>query len=184
MHLRRYFARMRTKEIRPVRKSLSKILWSALGAFASIYFISLFGHMFSPQDNFLLLGSFGASAVLIYGAPEVSFSQPRNLLGGHILSAIVSVSLVKIFGGLLEFELLCALSVSLSILVMHLTLTMHPPGGATALIFVIGSEQIQSFGWMYPLTPIATGSFLMLLVALIINNLSTNTKRHYPLYWY
>jgi len=140
--------------------------------------------MFSPQDGFFLLGSFGASAVLIYGAPEVSFSQPRNLIGGHILSATVSVFLVKMFGQSLEFGTLCALSVSLSILVMHLTMTMHPPGGATALIFVIGSEHIQSLGWMYPITPIATGALLMLLVALVINNLSTNTKRHYPLYWY
>ncbi|WP_295006883.1 HPP family protein [Sulfurimonas sp.] len=175
---------MRSKDVRPARKSTSKILWSVVGAFIGIYMMSIFSSSFSTHDSFFLLGSFGASAVLIYGAPEAPFSQPRNLVGGHVLSALVSVLLVKSFGNMLDLELLCALSVSLSVLVMHLTLTMHPPGGATALIYVIGSEQIQSLGWIYPLTPIGLGAIMMLLVALIINNMSENSKRHYPLYWY
>lgn len=175
---------MKTKDIRPSRKPMSKILWSAVGAFIGIYMMSIFSSSFSTEDSFFLLGSFGASAVLIYGAPEVTFSQPRNLIGGHVLSAFVSVFLVKNFGGLLDTELLCALSVSLSVLVMHLTLTMHPPGGATALIYVIGSEKIQSLGWIYPLTPIALGAIMMLIVALVVNNISSNSKRHYPLYWF
>jgi CBS domain-containing membrane protein len=183
-YLRKYLTRMRSKERRPTRKPISKILWSTLGAFISIYLLSKFSQYFSPQDGFFLLGSFGASAVLVYGAPDAVFSQPRNLLGGHILSAFVSVFLVKFFGNMLEFEILCALSVSLSILLMHFTLTLHPPGGATALIYVIGSDDIRSLEWLYPITPIATGALIMLLVALLINNLSNNTKRHYPLYWY
>ncbi|MGE4396399.1 MAG: HPP family protein [Sulfurimonas sp.] len=182
--MKKYFARMRSKEMRPARKPLSKILWSTLGAFISIYLLSFFSQYFSPQDGFFLLGSFGASAVLVYGAPDVAFSQPRNLLGGHIFSALISVILVKFFEDTLEVEALCALSVSLSVLVMHFTLTMHPPGGATALIYVIGSEEIRSLEWLYPITPIAAGALIMLLVALIINNLSNNSKRHYPLYWY
>ncbi len=184
MRLRRYFQRMRSKNIRPARKPISKILWSAVGAFVGIYMMSIFSNSFSTEDSFFLLGSFGASAVLIYGAPEVPFSQPRNLIGGHVFSAIVSVFLVKSFGNLLSLELLCALSVALSVLVMHLTITMHPPGGATALIYVIGSEKIQSLGWIYPLSPIALGVIMMLIVALIINNMSGNSKRHYPTYWY
>lgn len=184
MRLRRYFQRMRSKDVRPARKPISKILWSVVGAFIGIYMMSIFSSSFSTHDSFFLLGSFGASAVLIYGAPEVPFSQPRNLIGGHVLSAFISVFLVKSFGGILDIELLCALSVSLSVLAMHLTLTMHPPGGATALIYVMGSEQIQSLGWIYPLTPIALGAVMMLAVALIVNNMSSNKKRHYPLYWY
>lgn len=182
--LKRYFSRMKPKTIRPIRKPLSKILWSTIGSFMGIYLISIFSTSFSTQDSFFLLGSFGASAVLVYGAPDVTFSQPRNLIGGHILSAIIAVFLVKNFSNLLSIELLCALSVALSVFAMHFTLTMHPPGGATALIYVIGSQKIQSLGWMYPLSPIALGAFILLLVALIINNLSNNSKRHYPVYWY
>ncbi|MDD5400105.1 MAG: HPP family protein [Sulfurimonas sp.] len=181
---KKYLQRMMSKGARPARKPASKILWSVVGSFVGIYVMSIFSNSFSTQDSFFLLGSFGASAVLIYGAPEVPFSQPRNLIGGHVLSAIVSVFLVKSFGNLLSLELLCALSVALSVLVMHLTITMHPPGGATALIYVIGSEKIQSLGWIYPLSPIALGVTMMLIIALIVNNISNNTKRHYPTYWY
>lgn len=175
---------MRSKGVRPSRKPISKILWSVFGAFIGIYAMSIFSSSFSSHDSFFLLGSFGASAVLLYGAPEVPFSQPINLMGGHVISAFVSVFLVKSFGNLLNLELLCALSVALSVLAMHLTVTMHPPGGATALIYVIGSEKIQSLGWIYPFTPIALGAFIMLLIALAVNNISSNTKRHYPTFWY
>lgn len=109
--------------------------------------------------------------------------EPRNLVGGHILSALVSVFVVKFFKVYLSVELLCALSVSLAIVIMHYSCTLHPPGGATALIYVIGSEKIQALGWLYPFTPIAIGALLMLLVALFINNLSQNEKRYYPTYW-
>ncbi len=181
---KKYLQRMMPKGIRPSRKPVGKIFWSVIGSFVGIYIMSIFSNSFSTQDSFFLLGSFGASAVLIYGAPEVPFSQPRNLIGGHLFSAIVSVFLVKNFGNLLSLELLCALSVALSVLVMHLTITMHPPGGATALIYVIGSEKIQSLGWIYPLSPIALGVTMMLLIALVVNNISNNSKRHYPTYWY
>lgn len=181
---KRYLQRMKSKGVRPSRKPASKILWSVIGAFIGIYTMSIFSSSFSVEDSFFLLGSFGASAVLIYGAPEVPFSQPRNVMGGHFFSALISVFLVKSFGDWLSLELLCALSVALSVLVMHLSVTMHPPGGATALIYVIGSEQIQSLGWLYPFTPIALGAVIMLIIALVVNNLSNNAKRHYPLYWY
>ena len=182
--IKSYMQRMKTKSQPPSRKPLSKILWSGLGAFVGIYLVAVFGHYFAIEESFFLLGSFGASAVLIYGAPQADFSQPRNILGGHILSACVAVLLLKAFSSIFSTELLCALSVSSSIIVMHFSRTMHPPGGATALIYVMGGEQIHRLGWLYPLTPIGLGALIMLLVALFINNLSSNSKRHYPTYWF
>lgn len=179
-----YFARMKPKSKSPSRKPLSKILWSGLGAFLGIYMISIFGRYFAIEESFFLLGSFGASAVLLYGAPQAEFSQPRNLIGGHVISALVAVFLVEVCGKWLSLELVCALSVSLSIVTMHFSKTMHPPGGATALIYAIGSEQISALKWLYPFTPIGAGALIMLLVALCVNNLSSNTKRHYPTYWW
>ena len=67
---------------------------------------------------------------------------------------------------------------------MHATRTLHPPGGATALIAVIGSSQIHDLGFMFVVTPIATGALILLLIALAVNNLSRNPKRHYPRYWW
>jgi CBS-domain-containing membrane protein len=64
---------------------------------------------------------------------------------------------------------------------MHLSRTLHPPGGATALIAVIGSEQVHDMGYLFVLIPITLGALLMLLVALLVNNLSSG--RRYPEFW-
>lgn len=71
-----------------------------------------------------------------------------------------------------------AFAVSTSILVMQLTLTLHPPGGATALIAVIGSEQIHELGFFYVLIPVTSGAFILLIIAMIVNNIPSN--RAYP----
>ncbi|MEO5376435.1 MAG: HPP family protein [Magnetococcus sp. DMHC-6] len=134
----------------------------------------------SGTDLTLMIGSFGASAVLIYGAPASPLAQPRNLLGGHLFSALVGVTIFKIFSA--QPWLAAALAVSLAIVVMHLTSTLHPPGGATALIAVIGSHKIHALGFIYALIPVLLGAFLMLIVAVGVNNLAKN--RHYPLWWY
>ena len=65
---------------------------------------------------------------------------------------------------------------------MYLTHTTHPPGGATALIAIIGSESIHAQGYWYVLNPVMLGVVLLLLVALVVNNLSP--LRKYPNYWW
>ena len=65
---------------------------------------------------------------------------------------------------------------------MHLTKTTHPPGGATALIAVIGSERVHQLGFLYVLSPVALGALIMLVVALIVNNLTS--FRRYPVFWW
>ena len=178
-----YFNRMRGKEKSSQRKSITEILWSGLGAFIAIYFITLFTDSLEIDsiDGFFLVGSFGASAVLIYGAPQLDFSQPRNFLGGHVISTFIGVLVYQNLD--LSLASLSAIAVSLSIVAMHLTRTMHPPGGATALIAIIGSQQVHELGFSLILSPILSGSLLMLFIALIINNLSKDENRHYPKYW-
>ena len=178
-----FFSRMRGSESSPARKPFSKIAWSWLGAFVGIYLVSLLSKssQLDLLNTQLLVASFGASAVLIYGAPQADFSQPRSLVGGHVLSALIGVTVFKFLP--FDLNLLGALAVSLSIVVMHFTKTLHPPGGATALIAVIGSSEVHSIGYLFVFSPIATGALVLLLIALVVNNLSNNPKRHYPRYW-
>ena len=181
--IRVYFEKMKGGESCPPRKPFSKIAWSWLGAFVGIYLVSVLSKAtyVELQNSLFLVGSFGASAVLIYGAPQAEFSQPRNLIGGHIISAIIGVTVYRHLP--LDITLLGALAVSVSIFAMHFTRTLHPPGGATALIAVIGSAEVHNMGYLYVLSPIGLGATIMLAVALFINNLSGNPKRHYPRYW-
>lgn len=184
MAIKQFFFKMKGGGTQAPIKPFSKIAWSWLGAFIGIYLVSIMGKLtnYDLLNNLFLIGSFGASAVLIYGAPQADFSQPKNLLGGHIFSAIIGVTIYNYIP--LDISILAALAVSLSIVFMHFTNTMHPPGGATALIAVIGSSQVHESKYLFVLSPVATGAVIMLIVALFVNNLSKNTKRHYPKYWF
>ena len=155
----------------------SNMFWAWIGSFLGIIAISYF-HMdiLDDKDLTLVVGSFGASAVLIYGVPNSPLSQPRNLIGGHILSAIVGVISYKLFSS--NLFLATAIAVSTSILIMQLTLTLHPPGGATSLIAVIGGEQIHELEFFYILIPVFSGALILFLIAFIVNNIPKN--RAYP----
>lgn len=152
-------------------------LWTFVGAFLGIGIIGFLQSIFFPEgDTLFLIGSFGASAVLVFGATNSPLAQPRNLFFGHILSAIIGVSCCKLIPDVLWLS--SALSVSLSIVVMQMTKTMHPPGGATALIANIGSEKIKSLGYFYVISPVFTGVLILLIVAVVVNNIPKN--RNYP----
>jgi len=180
----KYFRRMRGPGKCGARHSLSWIFWSWVGSFVGILLVAYFNQLLpiSATDNIFLIGSFGASAVLIYGTPHVPYAQPRNLIGGHFISALTGVAIAQYLNIPIEFQ--AALAVSFSIVLMHVTRTIHPPGGASALIAIIGGEKVHDLGFMYALTPILSGAFILLIVALLVNNLRHDEERHYPKCWW
>ena len=175
-----YLQKMKGGGQSPPQTGLLEVLWSWIGSFIGIAAVALIHYKILDQMGLMLiLGSFGASAVLIYGAIRSPLAQPRNLLGGHILSAIVGVTAFQWLGG--NPWLAAAVAVSVSIALMHLTKTLHPPGGATALIAVIGGESVHSLGYLYVVIPVALGAVVMLIVALVVNNIPATRK--YPEFW-
>lgn len=152
-------------------------IWTFIGAFLGIGLIGLLQPTNIAQtDNIFLIGSFGASAVLIFGATNSPLAQPRNLVFGHLIAAVIGVTIFKLLPNYMWLS--SALSVSLSIVAMQITKTMHPPGGATALIANIGSEKIKALGYMYVLSPVLSGVIILLVTALIVNNIPKH--RNYP----
>ena len=175
-----YFEKMRGTTQSPPRVSGVEIVWSWIGSFLGIGLISFANyHIFEKIDMLMIIGSFGASAVLIYGAIKSPLAQPRNLVGGHLLSALVGVASYQLFHG--QIWLAAAVGVATAIAVMHATRTLHPPGGATALIAVIGGEKIHALGFTYALFPVGGGALIMLVIALLVNNIPRN--RRYPEFW-
>lgn len=166
------------------RPSWSEVWYSWLGSTLGILVLGLI-HYLHPS-NTMIIGSFGASAVLIYGVPQGPLSQPRNLVLGHVLSALVGVIIRELVVYLPSWTngkiVAAALSVSCSITVMQLTSTLHPPGAASALIAVIGDKTIIDLGYMYILQPVLSGSLIMLIFAVLVNNLSQT--RVYPQFWW
>jgi CBS-domain-containing membrane protein len=175
-----YFEKMKGSTTSPPGPGAKEIAWSWLGAFLGIGAVSLAHYrLLAGSDLLLIIGSFGASAVLIYGAIKSPLAQPRNLVGGHVLSAIIGVFCYQTFGG--ETWLASSLAVATAIAVMHATRTLHPPGGATALIAVIGGDQVHGLGYLYAVIPVGLGALIMLAVALLINNIPETRK--YPEFW-
>jgi CBS-domain-containing membrane protein len=176
-----YFRKMAGTTQSPPRVGLTEMLWSWLGSFLGVGAVAYLNYGWvESTDLVLLIGSLGASAVLIYGAIKSPLAQPRNLLGGHIISALIGVTAFKLLAP--NLWLASALAVATSILVMHATKTLHPPGGATTLIAVLGGPKIHHLGFLYAVVPVAAGVIIMLLVALIVNNISPS--RRYPEFWF
>jgi CBS-domain-containing membrane protein len=146
-------------------------IWSVLSSAVSIWSILFVTHWYGEP---LLIGSFGASAVLLFSAPGGELSQPRNLVGGHVISAVIGVILVKLCG---PTTLATGLAVGLAIGAMYLTHTLHPPGGATALIAVAGSA-----GWEFVIVPVLLGTIILLINAILVNNFVHHRK--YPVVWF
>ncbi len=151
--------------------------WSFIGAFFGIGLIALIQSFYLPEmENIFLIGSFGASSVLIFGAIQSPLAQPRNFIGGQIISGLIGVTIFKFGPDIIWIA--APLAVATSIIVMQMTKTLHPPGGATALIAVIGTEKISALGYFYVISPVLTGTLILFIIALIFNNMTKHRK--YP----
>ena len=161
MTVAEYLAKMKGGAKSPPGVGAGELLWSWIGAVLGIGLCGwLSSRYFEPRDLSLLIGSFGASAVLVYGAIKSPLAQPRNLIGGHVISGLVGVACWQVFGATLWIA--AALAVSLAIVAMLATKTLHPPGGATALIAVIGGDKVHALGFLYAFIPAGAGAVVLL----------------------
>jgi CBS-domain-containing membrane protein len=175
-----YFKKMSGQAQSPPCVSKNEIFWSWFGSFIGIATVGLISSYFLESKGVsLVIGSFGATAVLVYGAVRSPLAQPRNVFGGHVLSALTGVFFQQLFYPVPW--LAAAMAVSCAIAVMHMTKTLHPPGGATALIAVIGGDSVKNLGYFYALVPVGLGAFVLLLIAVLVNNIPK--KRRYPEFW-
>lgn len=175
-----YFSKMKGVAKSPPMVSPSEIVWSWIGAFLGILAVAVIHYnMLDETALVMIIGSFGASAVLIYGSIKSPLAQPRNLVGGHLISAVIGVACYQFFAP--SLWLAASLAVATAIAAMHATKTLHPPGGATALIAVIGGAKIHDLGYLYAVMPVGNGALIMLLIALTVNNIPRT--RSYPEFW-
>ena len=140
---------------------------SALGSALAIYAVFLITRLLLPANSLVgVIGSMGATAVLLFALPHGQLSQPWPLLGGHLISALIGVSCAK---AITNPALATAIAVGASIGFMHQLKCIHPPGGATAFTAVMGGEAIHELGFSYVLIPVGINALAMLLLAVVIN---------------
>jgi CBS-domain-containing membrane protein len=173
----------------PLPYSPVQSFWGTFTAVGLLAWISALLH--SEIAALMLIGSFGATAAMIFGLPASPYAQPRNVLGGHLLAALCGVTAFRIaeavprpdfFPASCGSAVTCGLAVACTVYLMHKTRCFHPPGGATALIAVIGGSQVHALGYAYAFIPVGFGMLFLVLLGVLINNFFLG--RRYPSAWW
>lgn len=169
--MRSYFSKFAgQKAALPPRPPLRQILLAGTGAALAI---ALVAGLAAWTHQPLLLGSLGASCVFLFGLPEAPFSQPRNVVLGHLLSSTSGLVCLHLFGP--ELWAL-GLALGLAVIGMFSTRTVHAPAGSNpVIVFMTGPD------WSFLLTPTFLGAVGVVLIALFFNNAVRPGR--YPLYW-
>lgn len=153
------------------KKKVKELLFSFTGALLAMLLLS---YISTYYGNLLIMGSFGASCVLLFAFNKSPFSQPRNVIGGHFISTFIALVILDLFGNIWWAM---SLALALSIVLMLLTRTVHPPAGSNPIIVFLLTPN-----WDYLLFPSFFGSLILVIFAVFYINL--NKKDSYPQYWY
>ena len=167
---RRYLRKLCSSSGYQPKFSYQQILFSYIGSFLGI---TTLDHLSAHTNYPFIAAPFGATAVLLFAIPDSPLAQPRNVIVGNCLGALVCIILVHLFGA---ESWVMALAVATAIKLMQLTRTLHPPGGAVALVGVMSHAQ-----WDFLFTPVLAGSLVMVLCTFLFSNLVTG--RPYPKHW-
>ena len=142
-------------------KNYQNVLISSLGAFLCIFLIAYFNSV--DETNIWLIPPFGASLVLVMAVHDSPLAQPRNVFFGHILSASSGVFLFYLLG---NSPISISLALSLAIILMMITKTIHPPAGANPIIAILGAKSIE-----FVIMPVATGALFIVIFAFVYNKI-------------
>jgi CBS-domain-containing membrane protein len=165
-----YIMKMRGKGKSPLKFNVKESIFGFIGGFTTIIILVFLTSLTSTP---WLIASFGASCVLAFSVWNSPLSQPRNIIGGHFISTLVGLIVYHLLG---NEPWSLALGVGVAISLMIATKTIHPPAGADPIIVIFGACT-----WDYLFTPVLTGSIIIVLMALLINNLRSD--REYPVFW-
>lgn len=152
-------------ELSPVRKTekVVSLLGGLLAISLLVFTVTRLCHL--PLSSGLV-ASMGASAVLLFAVPHGQLSQPWPVLAGHTISALIGVTCAK---WIPSTELAAGCAVGCSIGVMYHFKCIHPPGGATALVAVLGGPAVEALGYRFVLCPVMANATAMVLIAFLFN---------------
>ena len=148
------------------KQALINALFSSLGAFVCIGFLAYLNS--SIEGAIWLIPPFGASMVLVMAVHESPLAKPKNLILGHILSALSGVIIFYLLGN--TFVSL-GLGVALAVFVMMITNTVHPPAGANPIIVILTGQSLN-----FVFLPVAVGAVIIVVFAYLYNKI---LKRNY-----
>jgi CBS domain-containing membrane protein len=155
--------------------SLGERLRASIGALIGILVTGAVASLaLKGSDVPLLIAPMGASAVLLFAVPTSPLAQPWSIIGGNTVAALIGVTCARHIG---DPMLAAGMAAGLAIAVMMALRCLHPPSGAVALTAVLGGPAVQAAGYGFVVWPVLVNSALLLVAALLFNNL---TGRRYP----
>lgn len=139
--------------------------WQAalLAGFGGFLTIGMLATINATEALPLLIAPFGASCVLVFGVPASPFARPRNVIGGHLVTALMGLIAVSLLGA---GPLGIAAGVGLAIAAMMVTDTVHPPAGANPIVVALSHA-----GWSFLAAPVLLGAVAIVAVGLVYNRL-------------
>lgn len=150
---------------------------SAIGAFVGIFLTyTISTYFLDPTIAVFITASMGASAVLLFAVPHGVLSGPWSVVGGHFISALIGVGVSKLVS---DPFVAASLAVGLAVLAMQFLKCVHPPGGATALIGVIGGVSVHRLGFDFAVFPVLVNALTITLSA-VLYNYFFNWRRYPP----
>jgi len=147
-----------------------------IGVLAYITFQSILA---GTNYGLWLAASFGSSVVVVFGYPENEFSQPKNVLLGHLLCALVGIIFVTLFKITQDrsiFFIAIGLAVGISVMLMMAFRVTHPPAGGNTIVVMLTQDSFQ-----FLVFPIMAGAITIIIGGIIYNRLLL--KRKYPQTW-
>ncbi|WP_127959239.1 HPP family protein [Serratia microhaemolytica] len=157
----------------PPKSNSVQLLKGAIGGFFGIL---LLGYLGETTGDPWLMAPFGATCVLLFTVPSSPLAQPRNVIGGHLTTAAIGLLALYSLGDAIW---VMALAVAISILLMQLLRTIHPPAGANPLLIILAGKQVVDVSFL--LTPVLVGSVLLVILAALVNNWG---RESWPVYWH
>ncbi|WP_086981142.1 HPP family protein [Vibrio aphrogenes] len=124
---------------------------SGLGATLAIGLLALLNG--TLKDIVLLMAPFGATAVLVFGIPDSPLAQPKNVIFGHLITAMIGIIFVQ-YIGITPLDL--GLATGLGVTAMLVTNTTHPPAGANPLLIMLSGQN-----WEFLISPVLIGALVI-----------------------
>ncbi len=142
-------------------------LFSALSGFIGLYgLLWINAEILHLQGAAMVVGSMGATLVLVFAVPHGALSQPWAVFGGHLISALIGVSCAQLIA---DPVLAAAVAVGLAVGAMYYLHCIHPPGGATAMVAVLGGNEVHQMGYSFVAQPVLENVLIVLAMAVLVN---------------
>ncbi|MDR1230297.1 MAG: HPP family protein [Spirochaetaceae bacterium] len=155
----------------PLKWDVKTLVFVFTGGFTVVCILAF---LTNTTEFIFLMAPFGASCVLVFAAWEAPLSQPRNIIGGHLLASFTGLIVLQLFG---NHPWSLAIGTGLALVVMVFTKTTHPPAGADPIIIITSNAS-----WHFLLFPVLTGAILLTIMAVTLNRFVF--RRAYPKFWF